>query len=299
MHHTTFATTTRGLRRESPPLILFEKSKRLGVWNPSEIDFSQDILDWPRFTEDQREATLQLTALFQAGEEAVTLDLLPLISVIAGEGRIEEEMYLTAFLWEEAKHVDFFSRFLQEVIPDAGDLSRYHETNYRYIFYEALPAALDRLRTDPSREALARASATYNLVIEGMIAETGYHAYFLALDTVELLPGMRQGITLLKQDEARHIAYGIYLLSRLIAEDPRLWDVVQETMNDLTGPVLAMIEGLFSRFETPPFGADMSLFLEYAMKQAQKRLDRIDRSRRMSLEEIENITRVVIEENDA
>jgi ribonucleoside-diphosphate reductase beta chain len=299
MQHTTFATTTRRLRRDSPPMILFEKAKRLGIWNPSEIDFSQDLLDWPRFTDDQREATLQLTALFQAGEEAVTLDLLPLISYIAKQGRIEEEIFLTAFLWEEAKHVDFFSRFLTEVVPGAGDLSRYHEANYRHIFYDALPAALDRLRADPTPESLARASTTYNLVIEGMIAETGYHAYFLALDTVEMLPGMRQGITLLKQDEARHIAYGIYLLSRLIAEDPRLWDVVQETMNDLIGPVMAMIEGLFSRFETPPFGADLSLFLEYAANQAQKRLDRIDRSRRMSLEEIENVTRVVIEENDA
>ena len=50
---------------------------------------------------------LHLTSLFQAGEEAVTLDLLPLIRAIAQEGRIEEEMYLTTFLWEEAKHVDF------------------------------------------------------------------------------------------------------------------------------------------------------------------------------------------------
>lgn len=35
--------------------------------------------------------------MFQAGEESVTLDLLPLIQVIAGEGRIEEEMFLTSF----------------------------------------------------------------------------------------------------------------------------------------------------------------------------------------------------------
>jgi ribonucleoside-diphosphate reductase beta chain len=31
--------------------------------------------------------------------------------VIAQEGRLEEEMFLTSFLWEEAKHVEFFSRF--------------------------------------------------------------------------------------------------------------------------------------------------------------------------------------------
>ena len=62
--------------------------------------------------------------LFQAGEESVTLDLLPLILAIANEGRLEEEMFLTSFLWEEAKHTDFFSRFLAEVAGVTDDLVR-------------------------------------------------------------------------------------------------------------------------------------------------------------------------------
>ena len=55
---------------------------------------------------------LRLTSMFQAGEEAVVLDLLPLVAVVAAEGRLEEELYLTSFLWEEAKHVETFRRFL-------------------------------------------------------------------------------------------------------------------------------------------------------------------------------------------
>jgi hypothetical protein len=42
MAHTAFATTTRGLRRNSPPMRLFEKAKRLGIWNPSNLDLSRD-----------------------------------------------------------------------------------------------------------------------------------------------------------------------------------------------------------------------------------------------------------------
>ncbi|PJF28628.1 MAG: ribonucleotide-diphosphate reductase, partial [Phototrophicales bacterium] len=34
---TTFATTTRGLDRNSPPMKLFEKAKKYGIWNPSDI----------------------------------------------------------------------------------------------------------------------------------------------------------------------------------------------------------------------------------------------------------------------
>lgn len=63
----------------------------------------------------------------------MTLDLLPLIMTIAKEGRIEEEMYLTTFLFEEAKHMEFFRHALDQV-GEKGDLSVYHSDIYKSIF---------------------------------------------------------------------------------------------------------------------------------------------------------------------
>jgi ribonucleoside-diphosphate reductase beta chain len=133
MTHTEFLTTSpRGLNREHPALKMFQKAKKLGVWDPAAIDLTQDRADWQTFTDEQKDATLRLISLFQAGEESVTLDLLPLIQVIAREGRLEEEMFLTSFLFEEAKHVEFMNRFLTEVAGVRGeDLSRYHSPSYR------------------------------------------------------------------------------------------------------------------------------------------------------------------------
>ena len=111
MLHSTFTTTSRRLNRDHFPLRLYEKAKRLGIWNPTMIDFTQDKADWVSFSPAEKDLIWLLLALFVAGEEAVTLDLLPLIQTIAQEGRLEEEMYLTTFLFEEAKHTDFFSRF--------------------------------------------------------------------------------------------------------------------------------------------------------------------------------------------
>jgi len=182
MSHTTFATTTRGLDRNLPPMRLYEKAKRLGIWNPSDIDFLKDKADWSALKADEKDLICRLLAMFVAGEEAVTLDLLPLIQVIAKEGRVEEEMFLTTFLFEEAKHTDFFRRFLDEVSVASDDLTRYHTDNYHYIFYDALPAALSTLETDSSPSALIRASVTYNMVVEGVLAETGYHAFFTMLE---------------------------------------------------------------------------------------------------------------------
>ncbi|NCC35314.1 MAG: ribonucleotide-diphosphate reductase, partial [Chloroflexia bacterium] len=131
MNHQNFVTTTRGLRRDSPPMRLFEKAKRLGIWNPSTLDLTRDAADWQTLSAPEQDLLLRLTALFQAGEEAVTLDLLPLIQIIAREGRVEEELFLTTFLFEEAKHTDFFARFLDEVAQSDHDLSRYHSPSYR------------------------------------------------------------------------------------------------------------------------------------------------------------------------
>ena len=307
MNHTAFATTTHGLRREVPAMRLYEKAKRLGIWTPSDIDLRPDREHWLALADDERDILLRLTAMFQAGEEAVTLDLLPLIMTIAAEGRIEEEMFLTTFLFEEAKHTDFFSRFLTEVAASnqvaasnpVVDLSGYHSDNYRAVFYHALPEALGALQTDRSPAAQVRAAVTYNMLVEGMLAETGYHAYFTVLERADLMPGTRRGIALLKQDESRHIAYGIYLLSRLVAEDAALWDVLEEQMNALLPAALGVIGDVFAAYDPVPFGLVEEDFIDYGLGQFQKRVGRLERARGLSLAEVMRATNTVIDRDDA
>ena len=257
---------------------LYQKAKRLGTWDPRELDFTRDREDWLRLGRDEQGAILQMTSLFQAGEESVTLDLLPLIMAIAEEGRLEEELFLTTFLFEEGKHVEFFRRFLDEVCGADGDLHGFHTPSYRTIFYEELPAAMSRLRDDRSPEAQIRASVTYNLIVEGVLAETGYRSYFLALERQELMPGLRAGLAHVKRDESRHIAYGVHLLSRLVAGDPALWEVAEARMAELLPTALAFIEETFAGYgPTSPFGVRLDELSEFAQSQFDKRLDRVRR----------------------
>ena len=156
-----------------------------------------------------------------------------------------------------------------------------------------------RLLTDATPVAQARASATYNMIVEGVLAETGYHAFFTALERNNLLPGLRKGIGLLKQDESRHIAYGIFLLSRLVAADGSLWQVIEDQMNELLTPALGVIGDAFASYESPPFGLVLTDFVDYATQQFQKRIERVERARGAALDDIYRVTRAVIDQDDA
>jgi len=272
------STTAGGLDTAALPFRLFQKAKQHGIWDPAGIDFTRDRGDWSRLSDEERDLLLRLTAMFQAGEESVTLDLLPLIRVIASEGRLEEEMYLTSFLWEEAKHIELFHRFLSEVAADHGDLARFCSPSYRAIVYEALPAALARLERDPSPAAQAEASVTYNMIVEGVLAETGYHGYLTILEARGLMPGICAGIRRLKQDESRHIAYGVYLLTRLVAEGGEaIWRTIQQRMELLLPPALGVVHETFAPYDPVPFAVDPESFLDFAMTQFQHRYARIER----------------------
>lgn len=287
--HSTFTTVRRRLNRESFPWRLYDKALRHGVWNPQHIALGQDRADWLGLEAGQRDLLLRLTAMFQAGEEAVTLDLLPLIQTIAGEGRLEEEMFLTTFLADEAKHTAFFDRFLAEAAQWDGELSGYHGESYRQVFYQALPDALGRLAVDASAAAQIRAAVTYNLIVEGVLAETGYHAYETVLAENGILPGQRQGIAHLKQDESRHIAYGVYLIERLIARDPHLWEVAQEQMNALLMPAMGVIQEIFEVYgEEMPFGLQPEVFTDFALAQFEARLNRISSAADLGPAGVEN-----------
>jgi ribonucleoside-diphosphate reductase beta chain len=285
-----FRTTAGGLR-DCFPLRLYQKAKRLGVWDPATFDFTQDRSDWESLDDLQRATILSLTSLFVAGEEAVTLDLLPLVLAIAREGRIEEELYLTTFLFEEGKHTELFSRFLHEVAGSPTDLERFHVPSYKTIFYEQLPATMERLLTDTSSEALARAAVTYNMIVEGVLAETGYHSYHESLAANGLMPALCSALVEIKRDESRHIAYGVYLLSRLVAEEPDVWDVIEARMQELFPYALGVVTETFEQYEggVTPFGLEVSTFAEFATSQFGKRYDRISRARGKTLGEIDAI----------
>ncbi len=272
-HH--FATTKRGLDLDSFPMQLFQRAKQLGVWNPADISFEKDAEQWQSFSELEKTVLLHLSSMFIAGEEAVTLDLLPLIQTVASEGRIEEEIYLTSFLWEEAKHTEFFALFLRDVVRADPGLERFHGQAYKKLFYSELHQALSRLEHDKSPQSQLKASVTYNMIVEGTLAETGYEAYYNMLTDNDMLPGLREGIGLLKRDESRHIAYGLFLINRLLEEHPHLQKTLEEEAGRLLEMAIDVVHEIFEPYPEMPFGLEKSWYIDYASTQFSKRIRKL------------------------
>lgn len=288
---TGFASIRQGgLAMTSLPLRLFAKGNRL-FWNPADIDFERDAEDWARMTEVERDAARLLAALFLAGEEAVTQDIQPFMAAMAAEGRLEDELYLTQFAFEEAKHVEGFRRWF-DAVGETNDLhpSVHFNDGYRRIFYEELPRSLNALAGDPSPAAQVRAAVVYNQVVEGVLAMTGYHAWRKTARERDILHGMQELIGYISRDERRHMAWGTYTCRRHVAADPSNWEVVTSTVEELMAPAMTLIEQNYAYFDDKggfPFELSQQETMEFAMRQFSRRLEVIEAAKGSSVEQIE------------
>ncbi len=218
----------------------------LGNWSATEIDFTQDRIDWhEKLTAEQRTAALWFYNLFFHGEDAVTDGLSPYIDAAPLE---EQKYFIATQQVDEARHAVFFKRFMEEVVglgdgTMAGGMAATDGLltwGHRKVF-GLLEEMCERLRRDQSPRQLAAAVTLYHVIIEGTLAQPGQHFMESYIEELDILPGFRAGIRNVALDEQRHIAFGIKLLADLYAERPQeTQDAIVETIREV-GPYTAAI----------------------------------------------------------
>src|SRR5207302_4380062 len=88
-----------------------------GQWRASELDFTQDQVDWHQtFSDIERRAALWNYSMFFHGEDSVTDNLSPYIDAAPKE---EQKYFLATQQADEARHAVLFGRFMREV-ADVG-----------------------------------------------------------------------------------------------------------------------------------------------------------------------------------
>ncbi len=226
-------------------------------WDPHDIDLSTDREALRTYLEDvdrQEEYFNGMrmgVARFGAGEQAVTEDLAPLATALDD---IDDQMFLTTQLYEEAKHNDHFDRYWREVFhpveEELGfDLSSPTDDQWFNDAYAELftrnEVAMHNLLDDPTPEDFAIAYCHYHLVIEGILAQTGYYGMQRSYSKdhypdLPHLPGLYEGFTQIRQDEGRHVGFGMAKLKELVTDDGVDPHLLDDTVNDL----LPLVNGI-------------------------------------------------------
>lgn len=262
---------------DSLPLKEIRKGRELR-WDPHSFDFTQDAKDWMTFSDLERELVLSQVFGFLVGERAVTHDLGPLQQALRFErGHMEEEMYITQQLFEETTHVEFFQRWMNEVLP--GELGKevdYPRGERSRVLGKILPETMSALYEDRSPEAQMRAVVVYHQLVEGVLAELGYQIFYDCLEARGLLPGLLKGVRHIQIDESRHIAFGTYLAQRLIRDHPELKELFTAEMQRLYEPALQDAKALFEFYEEPmPFGLDRDKLIKLARDLHRRRISAV------------------------
>jgi ribonucleoside-diphosphate reductase beta chain len=159
---------------------------------------------------------------------------------------------------------------------------------YREIFYDELPHCLNALTTDASPAAQVRASVTYNHIVEGMLALTGYYAWNKICVERNILPGMQELVRRIGDDERRHMAWGTFTCRRHVAADDANWTVFETRMNELIPMALRLTEEGFALYgDEPPFDLSPDEMLAYSTDKGMRRFGTIRSARGRPLEEID------------
>lgn len=230
---------------------LFDKAKRQGTWDPLDFDLSEDKVHWEEgFSEAQKDQIMGTFVGFYEGEESVTRTIVPYFTIVdkledAPFDTVQEEMFLSTHLMEEAKHTDFFSRYFEEVLgTQETHIDDYEESKYwqnpdlKEFLVDDLEEIGERMRETARtgdqqelRYILGEGVMHYMGIVEAQLAKAGYEIFENVFSDIsddlgtEIMPGFQEGIKLIRQDEGRHITNGRWLMKKLAEEDP---DIVTE-----------------------------------------------------------------------
>ena len=272
------------------PWRLWEKSKKL-FWDPADLDFSQDAADWRAMSDEERTLVAMSARGFMVGEEAVTLDIVPLLRCMSDLGRLEDTMYLAMFAMEEAKHTEMFRRWFDAVGLDPASLDdlvaeqQAARGDRRGIFDGPLTAVMRRLDTDRSPQAILDASIIYNQFVEGVLAIAGYQRWEQTFRRIGKLPGLQAGLRLTQRDERRHIAYGTYLARRVLAENPELWEWFEARWAKLTAGL--NLTGGYGAAEDGARQREAAELTELYQRLSRRRLEALGVARTMRVAEVD------------
>ena len=209
-----------------------------GQWSPFAIDLTADREHWASIDPDVREIVFFALSSLMVAEERITTKFTGLVAAHASE---EEVAFLSTQQVDEARHMQFYARFRDEVIAEPAVIAAHVERarehvsdSFRHIFDEVLVREHDQLLANPrDLSAKVRFVTLYHLVLESTLGLTTFKFVTDYLSGEGLLPGFVEGYSKIHHDETRHIGYGVWFLREVVRERPDQAEAVRGMLREL------------------------------------------------------------------
>ncbi len=207
-------------------------------WNPFEIELDADREQWGGLDDADRGLLYWVLASLMVAEERITTKF---SGLVGAHGSEEEATFLSTQQVDEARHMQFYARFQDEVIAEPTTVAAHVDRAraevsdaFRLIFDEVLVAAHERLVAEPtSLEAKVRFVTLYHLILEGTLGLTTFKFTTEYLERESLLPGFVAGYSNIHHDETRHIGYGVWFLRETVRSEPAAGDYVRGLLREV------------------------------------------------------------------
>ena len=249
-------------------------------WSPFAVDLDEDTRQWRQMTGDDRDLIFFVLSSLMVAEERITTKFSGLVGAYGSE---EEATFLATQQVDEARHMQFYARFQDEVVAAPGliaahvDRARANVSDaFRHIFDEELVEAHKRLVEEPgSLAAKVRFVTLYHVILEATLGLTTFKFTTDYLSGEGLLPGFVDGYSKIHHDETRHIGYGVWYLRETVRADPQAADVVRQTLRDLLPSVAASLAppDTGSDRDFAAIGATSEAIREFALGGLTRRLE--------------------------
>jgi ribonucleoside-diphosphate reductase beta chain len=247
-------------------------------WSPFAIDLTTDASQWGAMTSGDRDVIFYVLSSLLVAEERITTKFSGLVGAYGNE---EEATFLATQQVDEARHMQFYARFQDEVVAEPEAIAAHVERArdqvsdaFRHIFDQVLVEAHERLVADPrDLAAKVRFVTIYHLILEATLGLTTFKFTTDYLSSQGLLPGFVDGYSKIHHDETRHIGYGVWFLRETVGADPASGEVVRQTLRELLPSVAASLAPPDTGSDFAAIGATSEAIRDFALGGLTRRLD--------------------------
>lgn len=239
------------------PQTLYERWEAT-QWNPFTVPLERDREQWTEMGETDRGLIYWVLSSLMVAEERITTKF---SGLVGAHGSEEEASFLSTQQVDEARHMQFYARFQNEVIADPATVAVHVNRSreqispaFEQIFDVELVAAHEQLVTNPADLASkVRFVTLYHLILESTLGLTTFKFVTEYLKAHEMLPGFVEGYSKIHHDETRHIGYGVWFLRESVRNWP---DVASDAVREMLRKLLPSVAESLSP-SSEPGGPDL------------------------------------------